>query len=402
MTDVLPVQLRTDQAAPISETELEARRKSRCRFWAEPRFPRSNWPTNNPPHPLSAAIECGDTAIYEYLVDHGSDESAWLDIRKYAPLDDDLPASYFVVQSPMLTCIKNEDKSALQFLLDRKHRPDIFPMVLVTRCMNPLMVTLSKRNPWLEGFDMLAPRADLSLLTPIFQCHLLHFAVATLNLPLIQHVIDTIGGPTVAQAVPPTALGHTLLHIASLPIDDSVVNMHSRKIYLSIHEFRTTDEQWVPQRLLPTPPPSKEEIRRRGRGGRYPFSGRRVGGTFFFHSRQASPRFSDVSEAESETQAAVLLYLLCSGSVPRSQIERQDLHGNTPLHYLVSIRNANYELIQTLREYDPSEQIVDVWSGIKNFYGFSAADLDSESMVAKAFYRERDHAPFWNDDEYSD
>jgi len=245
---------------------------------------------------------------------------------------------------------------------------------------------------------LLAPHADLSLLTPIFQCHLLHFAVATLDLPLIQHVIDTMGGPAAAQAVPPTALGHTLLHVASLPIDDSVVNMHSQKIYSSIHEFRTTDEQWVPQRLLSTPPPTTAEMRGRGGGGHTPFSGRRLGGTLFLRSRQTSPRFSDLSQAESEAQAAVLLYLLHSGSVPRSQLERQDIHGNTSLHYLVSIRNPDYELIQTLRDSGPSEQNADVWGDVRNVYGFSAEDLDSESRAAKAHYSERDHSPFWNDD----
>lgn len=76
MADVSPTQLRTNQAAAISEAELECRRKSRCRFWAEPNFPRSDFPTNNPPHALSAAIKTGNTAIHEYLVGHGSDESA--------------------------------------------------------------------------------------------------------------------------------------------------------------------------------------------------------------------------------------------------------------------------------------------------------------------------------------
>lgn len=400
MADVSPIQIRANQAAAISEAELECRRKSRCRFWAEPTFPVSDFPTNNPPHALSAAIKTGNTAIYEYLVGHVSDESAWIDARKYAPLTDELPASYFVVESPMLASINSENKTAVQFLLDRGHKPDIFPMVLVTRCMNPLMATLAKRNPWLEGFNLLAPHADLSLLTPIFQCHLLHFAVATLDLPLIQHVVNTIGGPTVAQTVPPTALGHTLLHVASLPIDDSVVNMHAQKIYSSIHEFRTTDEQWMPQRLISTPSPTLAEMRARGRGGRNKFLTGRRGGTLFLRPRQTSPRFSDLSQPEREAQAAVLLYLLRSGSVPRSQLERQDVHGNTALHYLVSIRNPDYGLIQTMRESAPSreEEDVDFWSCIRNVYGFTAKDLDVEGRAVKAEYRERDHASFWNED----
>lgn len=401
MADVSPIQFRANQTATISEAELEYRRKSRCRFWAEPNFPRSDYPTNNPSHALSAAIKTGNMAIYEYLVGHGADESAWIDARKYVPLTDDLPASYFVVESPMLSSIKTENKSAVQFLLDRGHKVDTFPMVLVTRCMSPLMATLAKHNPWLEGFDLLAPHADLSLLTPIFRCHLLHFAVATLDLALIQHVVNTIGGPAAAQAVPLTALGHTLLHIASLPIDDKVVNMHSQKIYSSIHEFRTTDERWTPQRLLSTPPPTLAEMRGRNRG-RYTLPPRRIGGTSFLRRRPTSPRFSNLSQAEREAQAAVLLYLLRSGSAPHNQLRRQDVHGNTVLHYLVSVRNPDYRLIQTLRESVPSGEDADIWSGIRNVYRFTAEDLDVDGRAAKVEYSERDHASFWNEDEDED
>ena len=298
----------------------------------------------------------------------------------------------------MLASVNDENKAALQFLLDRGHQPDIFPMVLVTRCMSPLMATLAKPNPWLEGFNLLAPHADLSLLTPVFRCHLLHFAVATLDLPLIQRVISTIGGPAAAQTVLSTALGHTLLHIASLPINDSVVNMHAQKIYSSIHEFRTTDEQWVPQRLVSTPPPTLAEMRTRGRGGRKPGRG---GGTTFLRPHPPSPRFSDLSQPEHEAQAATLLYLLRSGSVPTRHLEKQDIHGNTVLHYLVSIRNPDYTLIQTIKEFasSPEDEDVQSWSSTRNFYGFTAEDCDVEGRAVKAEHRDSGHASFWNEDD---
>ncbi|KAJ9302283.1 hypothetical protein DTO271G3_1149 [Paecilomyces variotii] len=397
MGDVSSMHFRENQEAPISEDELQHRSKSRSRFWAEPDFPQTYYPANSPPHALSVAMKTSNTAIYEYLLDHGSDENAWIETRKYAPLSDDLPSSYFAVESPLLSSIKNEDKSAVQFLLDRGHKPDIFPMVLVTRCMNPPMYTVANGKPWLDGFDLLAPYADLSLLTPIFRCHLLHFAVATLDLEVIQHVIDTMGGSTAAQAVPPTALGHTLLHIASLPIDDTVVNMHSKKIHSSIHEFRATDARWTPQRLVSTPPPTQAALSRgRGRGGRP--TGRRIGGCFFSTGPQRSPRVWGLSEKEREAQSTVLLYLLRSGSLSRNQLGKQDVHGNTALHYIASVRNPDHSLIQTLRESVLADSDVDVWSGIRNIYRFTAEDLDADGRTAKAQYSDRDYAPFWRDD----
>jgi hypothetical protein len=266
------------------------------------------------------------------------------------------------------------------------------------------MATVAGPDPWLEGFDILAPYADASLLTPIYGCHVLHFAVSTLHLTLIKRVVEKLGGPAASRDVAPTALGHTLLHVASLPFDDTMVNMHSSKIYTSIHEFRNTDEAWTPQYLASTPPPTTAEMARargRGRGGRggvRGMMGRGVGSSITRRYDRAA-RFWDVSEKERKAQAEGVLYLLSSSSVQRDQLAAQDMYGNTALHYLASIRNHD-ALIQTLRAEDPgvSSPDLDVWNGIKNVYGVTAEDLHQDGIAAAAQYRERDYAPFWNDE----
>lgn len=393
LEDVEPAEFRTHQDMSITELEIQDRRETRSRFWAETKFPSFAFPISPPLHALSAAIKTQNTELYEYLVSHGADESAWKDQEKYKLLTEDLSASYFAVESPMLVSIQNEDAKSMEFLLSRGHKPDTFNMVYLTRCMSPLMATLAKPHPWLEGFNMLAPHADLSLLTPIFQCHALHFAVATHNLPLIQRVIAAMGGPAAAQAVAPTALGHTLLHIASLPIDDSVVNMHSKAIWSSIHDFRTLDEKWEPQHLTPIPPLTQSQRRGRGRGS--PSFVRSKRGTLFARRIRNAPSFRTLSTEEHASQAAVIWYLIRSESVPRRHLVAPDIHGNIALHYLVSLRSPDYQLIDELRGEFPGDLEA---FGHRNVFGYSAEDLLDDGEIAQQEFQLSDLAPFWDDE----
>ena len=399
IADVLPAELRLNQTMALTDEELNDRRITRSRFWAEATYPRLNECSNNPPNALAVAIAKQNIPIYEYLVSQNSDESAWTNDQKYVPLSDDLPASYFVAESPMLVSIENEDTRSLEYLLSRGHKPDNFPMVLLTRCMNPIMSTIAKQEPWIEGFNMLAPYADLSLLTPIFRCHILHFAVATHELSLIQHVIHTMGGISAAKSVPSTALGHNLLHIASLPIQDSIVNMHSRKIWSSIHEFRTTSHDWEPQHLVPEPDSLMHESggRGRGRGRGFPKFVQSRRGTLFLRRIRSHPTFRYLSSPEREAQAAVILYLIQHEIIPRSHLSSQDVHGNTALHYLTCVRNPDYDLIWKIRE----KALDDIWSHVRNIFGFTAEELDEEGRIQQVEPGKCGPAPFWNDGENS-
>lgn len=408
----------------LTDSELEQRHRSRSRFWAEPDFPRIDYPTNNPMPALCVATKFHDQASYDLLVKFGADETAWIAPGQQTPLSsDDDPSSVdahassrWAVESPLLVAVSNRDVVMLRMLLDRGHKPEYFPEALVTRSMSALAAALSKHDPlaahehhqpWTVGFDMMAPKSDMSLLTPLFRCHVLHFAVATLDLNLIKHVTQVIGGDKSAaalQQVPSTALGHTLLHIASLPIHDGVVNMHSEAVYLSSHEFRTTDTSWEPRKLSSearSSPAARGGIMRGRRTGTW----RGRGGRNMVPSTQPGPESYDVPQNELRAQADVVIFLMqclqegasSKGAQGQDELAKQDVHGNTPMHYLASIRNPDWELISQLVNQYPDGGTKKAWESLPNMWGFTAERLYDSGQAAKRTW-DQEYMSFWKNE----
>jgi hypothetical protein len=398
---------------PMTADELTARRRPgvTSRFWAEEDFPRiDGYPTNSPTSALVAAIHAGDLNMYQVLVDNGADESFWKmdcghekdelrERRSDGGVGKQLPedVSFWSVESPLAAAIKREDEDAVRFLLDREHAVDSFPAVLTTRSMNPLMLSIAKpTGPWQAGFDSLWNNNRSCTLdvptTPIFRCHLLHFAVATLDIPTVKHVLDKMVPVSVAPAesetrteipaniMPLTTLGHTLLHIASLPRDDTVIAMQRPAVHVSVHDVRTLGEDWTSRAL------SRERDLRRTRGHTMYRRVRSSGG--FGMGRGGLVRVvpgeeeglqttGDVPVAESRAQAEVLLYLL--QRLGKSQIWNQDDHGNTILHYLSAVHNPDPDLIRTLITFPGGTR---AYTELKNLWGFTAADLIDRTFVS--------------------
>ncbi|KAF2996316.1 hypothetical protein E8E14_001567 [Neopestalotiopsis sp. 37M] len=366
--------LAISQAAALTHAELKLRRTSRARFWAEVDFPMTDFPTNNPLSSLAAATAVGDELLYLQLIEHGADESAW---RGHGILNDQAAGvpSLWAVAPPLWVAVGNQNQDMLRFLLERGHKPDLFPSSLVTRSWNALSYAVVTK--WRAGFDMMAPVAPLahmSLITPVYECHLVHFAVATLDLDWIKHVLGRYGGTedSARHGIPKTALGHNLLHVASLPLNDTFLNMHSPQCYMSIHDFRTLDTVWMPLQLRTTAPASSG---RRARGARGSLSSR-------------GPGFSDVSPDQEKEQEDTIRYLL--GILPKEELRDQDIHGNTPLHYLASVRNPNHSLINWLKEQSAGEA---AWT-MTNSWGFSAQHLSESGEAARSDWN-KTHMPFW-------
>lgn len=409
--------LSANQMAPITKEELDLRRGRRSRFWAEPDFPRTDYPTNNPISSISACAKTGATSLIQLLSERGADEAAWK--TQYDSVPQNAGPSYLAVDPPLHVAVEAEDEDMLVYLLERGHKPDIFPLALVTRCRNALMLTLTKSPPWLRGFDILASSgSNVDLRTPIFGCHLLHLAIATLDIELLQYVLVTIGyTPQAMTNLVPTALGHTLLHIACLPASDQVVNLHSLPIYMSIHEFRTLDTTWEPLHLQSTSPAlSGPGSRGRGRGGVFANRGRaypREGG----HNSNTA-RFDILPQQEWSRQKSMIKHLLHQMSDPETELSKQDIHGNTPLHYLASYRNVDESFLAELgvfpsQEDGHTEDVVDdahssipenhlvqggiAWNGIRNQWGFTPADLLRNGKAAMRDW-EKDNMPFWREE----
>ena len=394
----------TDSNVPFTEEELAKRRLGRSRFWAELDFPRTDYPTNNPISSIAACAKVGNKGLIESLVNGGADEAGWISQCDQVPPNP--TSSYLAVDTPLHLAVENEDEEMSQYLLNRGHKPDLFPLALMTRALSAIMFTIAKQSPWLHGFDLLAPHSDLNLRTPLFGCHILHFAVATLNLSLLQHVLATVGSQVFSQNLT-TALGHTLLHIACLPIDDSVLNMHSLPIFTSMHEFRNLGTTWSPLNLQPRAQSPGGPVPRGTARGTYSNRGRTFsrGGSY-----TDTTRFKHVTPEDQSSQRSVIHFLLDSLLDPGSEVSKQDVHGNTALHYLASYRDLDEALIEDLRTRagakkglvggenvkDQSKRVrdTDPWTSVYNRWGLTAGNLFESGLTSRQEWH-KEFMPFW-------
>ena len=401
----------TDRNVPFTEEELAKRRLGRSRFWAERDFPRTDYPTNNPISSIAACAKVGNKGLVEALVNGGADEAGW--ISQCDQLPPNPTPSYLAVDTPLHLAVENEDEEITQLLLARGHKPDLFPLALMTRALSAIMFTIAKQSPWLHGFNLLALHSDLSLRTPLFGCHILHFAVATLNLSTLQHVLATVGSQVFSQNLT-TTLGHTLLHIACLPVDDSVVNMHSLPILTSIHEFRTLGTAWSPLNLQPRAQSPSGPVPRGTARGTHTSRARIFsrGGSY-----TNTTRFKHVTPEDQRSQRLMIHFLLDSLQDPGSEVSKQDVHGNTALHYLASYRDPDETLIEDLRTLTgarkglvgtgnvigQSERVgdTDPWTSVYNRWGLTAANLFESGLTSRQEWH-KDFMPFWkNTDDIS-
>jgi hypothetical protein len=195
-----------------------------------------------------------------------------------------------------------------------------------------------------NAFSLLLAHPDIerNLITPIMKVHLPHIAIALLSLPILKRMLDS--GFSLSAA-PPTALGHTLLHIACLPLDITHVNIFQESIYTSAHEFRQLFPDRTQYRIpftLNTPQPQP---------------------TDFF-----------------PVQAELVYFLLSQSPDPDALLGAQDCHGNTALHYLAMHRTVNWELPEELL--DGRERTADVYYEVRNRWGWSAEQLVRHGEVA--------------------
>lgn len=95
----------------------------------------------------------------------------------------------------------------------------------------------------------LDPRIDLTRRTPIYSIRALRFATARIDIDFMEQLSEHSVTPL--SAAGRTSLGHTLLHIATLPLTDLHINLFSSKIFESVHDVRTLyTKSWVPINLV--------------------------------------------------------------------------------------------------------------------------------------------------------
>lgn len=205
------------QHASLTDDEINERQQYRAVFWAEVSIPpQLNTCFSMGPEPLAleVAAETGDCDIVDVLLDAepGPDIQAWMQEYEEMPMESSV--SYLSPATPLHTAIEKGNVHMVSHLLVKGFSANVFPLASITCCLNPTMATvvLTPEADRVAMYEAVSLYADLSLQSLVFNVHILHHAVATLDMDLIQRVEMDASLASTGR----TALGHTLLHIACL------------------------------------------------------------------------------------------------------------------------------------------------------------------------------------------
>jgi ankyrin repeat protein len=133
------------------------------------------------------------------------------DTTNQLPDEEYLTSSALALSTPLHAAIVTFNNLMLQALLDRGSSPNARALITGSCALTPLQYAIDLGST--EAYSVLDAhnQLDKTILTPIFNVHILHFATAHLH----TYTMQMIGLPL--SAAPPKALGHTLLHVAYLP-----------------------------------------------------------------------------------------------------------------------------------------------------------------------------------------
>ncbi|GFF97577.1 putative ankyrin repeat protein RF_0381 [Aspergillus udagawae] len=373
------------QVCPLTETELGERRHGFPRFWTEPNVPERNFSLTGKdrtpstakekrPKPMSmrlmdrvltaleVAARTGSLEILDLLRAAGADESAWIQPSTTSSNDTDqfkiegetTPLSALATSSPVHEAISAGQQSLLRHLLSTcRYSPNYRPRAAPTVALPPLSYAIACCDLDNTGvqrclIDLLShPQLDANLRTPIFSVHPLHFATARHDPDLLSWLAGFIPGRFAAAGV--TALGHTLLHVASLPLTNSHIVAGNPDVARSIHCARSLDSYWRPFHL---PSPIHMQFQTPGEMG----------------AKNPQP----MTVAEQQAQKATIRVLLEWGGV---DVCAKDVDGNTALHYLASTLNVDEETVEMVRQMEGGEA---VWQEATNFWGLTPRQLWGE------------------------
>ena len=188
-------------------------------------------------HSLVAAAKTSNTNIFDQLCEDGADASFWTASQTLAAAPDQPTPSSSALTTPLHAAISAGRTDMVQHLLSLDFNPNALAMSVQTQAFTPLQTTLLCNPPNLNLYSLLAahPLTNPHILTPLYCVHILHLAVAHLSLPLLQSLNSFLPLSTAF----PSALSHTLLHVARLPLTDLHIQLFALKPCTSIHELRT-------------------------------------------------------------------------------------------------------------------------------------------------------------------
>ena len=351
------------QLSPLTSGELSCRRKTRTRFWTSESFVTTCSVPRTARTALETAASTGNIEIFDQILAAEPEISWWMVNSQTLALPTHPLHSFLSISTPLHAAIEAGNNDMVMYMIDKGFSPNTVPVSATIQCISPLMATVAScAPPNLEAYDLLLSYAHTNrdLRTPVFNVHILHFVTALLSFALLERVAASIPLSNAGT----TALGHTLLHVACMPSDDTYIQIYSEKVYQSIHNVRTLSTSWIPLELLP-----HEQNRKDGLVRNY----------------EGLSHLQDPSITDTTAQIKVVEFLLRSSTL---QVNATDKDGNSAMHYVAGSRVVSEELLQMLRAVDGGEH---VWMNEKNMWGWTPRDLyrDGKSAVAEPY------KPFW-------
>ncbi|KAL4869534.1 hypothetical protein BDV12DRAFT_167568 [Aspergillus spectabilis] len=346
---------------PLTEAELEDRRHWFSVFWSECIIPGQNLRMMSASTALEDASGLGRLELLDLLRSAGADESAWVhesesDDPELWDFDENAPVSVLSTSSPVHEALTFGQHAMLRHLLSTcGYSPNYRPRAVPTMALPPLShilvrCDLKDKNVRHCLVDLLShPRLDPNQRTPIFGIHPLHFATAHHNPELLTWLAGFI--PDGLAAAHSTALGHTILHIACLPLTAYQIDVQNPDVLKSIHSLRTLDYKWRPRRL---PSPSRRDLATA--------------------EEMASRHSEPPTVPEQQAQLATIRVLVESGQGEGGVVDvgAKDVDGNTALHYLAGTLGMSEEIIEVVRRLEGGEE---VWRQARNHWGLTPSRL---------------------------
>ncbi|KAJ7228439.1 hypothetical protein GGX14DRAFT_612868 [Mycena pura] len=336
----------------------------------------------------TAAAEGLDNII-DQLVNHGADITSWK-VASPTPLPNSSLPSCLSASSPLHAAIAGRHNTTLGHLLSPPLllNPNFIPLGPPVRRLTPPMQCLCTTPPNFEALAILLANSvcDAGTRTPEFGVHLAHFAAAPLSPSALRqlHAILRDAGTT--------SRGHTLLHVACMPGDETQINVFAPKVYRSVRFVRTLDPAWKPIRLHATCPQRAHTL---------------APDVQVLGPQLETPLFPPQDDGFFDAQIQVLSLLMETfGSEEKGQpgeeesrggrkrmkdlVRQRDVDDNTALHFLAGYRIFNMRVVEMLRAADELDEGGEdgdaaaggLWETATNRWGYTPRDLFEDGTRA--------------------
>ncbi|KAI9657147.1 MAG: hypothetical protein M1821_003313 [Bathelium mastoideum] len=348
---ILPEDVPNDaplQLSSLTAKELAARQQTVSTFWGPPNLlPLDTSQNGESLHSLVVSAKT-TPEIFDTLMAAGADARFWRGSLATQLPDPPTPSS-LCLSTPLHSAISAGNLPMLQHIIEKHDfNPNARALVAGCQAWTPIQQAVIEEQMAVVQFLSTLPATDPNIVSPVYGVHILHLAAAKMDLDLLHRWNAADAFPV----APTTALGHTPFQIACLPLTDLHLQLLAPAIRTSIHDVRTLDPYWKRHHLF----------------------------VEHFGRVNARPDFPTPAILEDPVrQARTAKQLIAMSGV--AELGKQDIYGNTALHYLAAARFANESLIAWMRAQGEGAEF---WLNVRNCWGYTPENLwkDRAAVVA--------------------